>query len=107
MQKKLNENFYLTTQQEIRRLALKSTKMSYGELRNDFNFIQEKVFWSNWGLQGNLTKKALIEYLDILQRKINKQKKGCNFFWLYLFDKQVKESRKQMHKIYNMDFKER
>ena len=72
MQKKLNENFYLTIQHEIRNLVLKSSKLSYGELLSEFITIQEKVYWSNWGLQGNLTKKALVEYLDILYKKINK-----------------------------------
>lgn len=106
MQKKLNENFYLIIQKEIRNLALKSSKLSYGELMNEFNLIRDKVFWSNWGLQGNLTKKALIEYLDILYKKINKQSKGFKFLGLYLFDKQVKECRKKMQERYIMDFKE-
>lgn len=106
MQKKLNENFYLTIQQQLRRLALKSGRMSYGELLSEFNIIKERVFWSNWGLQGNLTKKALVEYLDILCVKLKRKDKGFKFLGVYLFDKQVKECRRKMHKRYIMDFKE-
>ena len=106
MQKQLNKNFYLAVQKQLRKLALKSRKMSYGELLGEFNIIKERVFWSNWGLQGNLTKKALVEYLDILYVKINKKNKGFKFLSIYLFDKQVKECRRKMHERYNMDFKE-
>ena len=106
MQKKLNENFYLLIQKDIRNLALKSSKLSYGELKNEFNIIQDKVFWSNWGLQGNLTKKALVEYLDAINSKLNKGSKGIKFLGIYLFDKQVKDYRKRMQKQYIVDFKE-
>ena len=61
MQRELNEKFYLNIQQEIRRIALCSCKMTYGELLNELSLIIDKVIWSNWGMQGNLTKKALIE----------------------------------------------
>lgn len=106
MQKKLNENFYILIQKNIRQLALKSSNLSYGELKNEFNLIQDKVFWSNWGLQGNLTKKALVEYLDTINSKLNKESKGIKFLGIYLFDKQVKDCRKRMQKQYIVDFKE-
>ena len=106
MQKELNERFYLMIQQEIRNLALRSCKMSYGELMNEFDIIREKVLWSNWGIQGNLTKKALMEYLDVLFDKILKQEKGFKFLGSYLFNREVKEYRKLLHKRYLMDFKE-
>lgn len=106
MQKQLNENFYLTIQRELRNLALKSSKLTYGELLGEFIVLQEKVYWSNWGLQGNLTKKALIEYFEILLQKLNKESRGFKFLKVYLFDKQVKDSRKKMQKRYMVDFKE-
>lgn len=106
MQKKLNENFYLAIQREMRNLVLKSSKLSYSELLSEFIVIQEKVYWSNWGLQGNLTKKALVEYLDIIHKRIDKESSGLKFLKVYLFDKQVKESRKKMQKRYVVDFKE-
>ena len=106
MQKQLNENFYLTIQRELRNLALKSSKLTYGELLGEFIVLQEKVYWSNWGLQGNLTKKGLIEYFEILLQKLNKESRGFKFLKVYLFDKQVKDSRKKMQKRYMIDFKE-
>ena len=76
MQKQLNENFYLTIQRELRNLALKSSKLTYGE------------------------------YFEILLQKLKKESRGFKFLKVYLFDKQVKDSRKKMQKRYMVDFKE-
>lgn len=106
MQKKLNEKYYLRTQKELRSLALKSSRLNYGELINEFNRIKNETIWANWGIHGYLTKKALIEYLEVLNRKINKSDKGFKFLGLYLFNKEVKLYREKLHKQYIMDFKE-
>lgn len=106
MQKELNEKYYLTTQKRLRGLALKSSQLSYGELINEFNLIKEYAIWSNWGMHGHLTKKALIEYLEILNNNILKGDKSFKFLGVYLFNKEVKNHRERMHKNYIKDFKE-
>lgn len=106
MQKNLNEKYYLRTQKELRNLALKSSKLNYGQLIGEFNRINNETIWTNWGIHGNLTKKALIEYLEVINRKINKSDKGFKFLGIYLFDKEIKLYRKKLHKQYNLDFKE-
>lgn len=106
MQKELNQKFYLTIQQELRSLILKSNRLSYGEILDEFNIIKDRVYWSNWGMQGNLTKMALIEYLEVLHIKINKKNIGFKIWAIYLLDKEVKDSRRKLHERYNMDFKE-
>lgn len=105
-QKRLNKELYLKTQRELRKLIAKSPITSFRFIVNDFNFIEDEVLWSEWGLQGHLTKKYLIEYLRILDDILLREKNGIKFFNAYLFDKRVKIARKKMNKQYLIDFKE-
>lgn len=106
MQKKINEKFYLMIQREVKSLVLNCYKMSYENLIKELELIIDKVIWSDWGLHGNLTKKALLEYLDILYKQTRKQNKSFKFLGCYLFNDEVDKYRKLLRERYKIDFKE-
>lgn len=106
MQKKINEQFYLLTHQKIRKITILSPKVSYGELLNELDMILNNILWSNWGLQGHLTKKATIAYLEELINQLKIQRKTYLFMGIYLFNKEVKLKRKKMQEYYVKEFKE-
>ena len=106
MQKQFNKNFYLQIQKEIRGLALISSTTNYGEILLELLKIERKVLYSDWGMYSNLTKKSLIEYIECLKIEMKKKENNIHFLYVYMFNKNVKEKRKELHKRYIMDFKE-
>lgn len=106
LQERHNNELYIKTQKDLRRLVAKAPITSYGFIIGDFKTIEDKIVWSNWGMQGHLTKKYLIEYLRILNEILVEEKNGIKFLNAYIFDKQVKMARKRMNEQYLKDFKE-
>lgn len=104
MQEKLNYNFYKNIIKQLDALSLKSTTLDFKDVSNRFDIIMTNVLKSDWGLQGNLTKKQLIIYLNTLNNVVYSKGGKKRFLWIYMFDKEVRLARKKLSKQFKKDF---
>lgn len=103
-QQNINKTFYVKIQNNIRNLVKKSVIITNEQLLNEIRYLQEEVMWSDWGMHGHSTKKLLMQYLKVLY-DIGVKKGKVKFLNNYLFDNEIKDARRNLHKQYIKDFK--